>query len=109
MVTITPSAPADQTAGHTPRSFVQGSVLDSRVEEELGGRWPGAVYQNSDGQFEVLFTTTDPAKVKELLHRRGRFALIVRDTLRPDGEPFIVGSAWTNSDTLVRRADRPTR
>ncbi|MEU0615455.1 hypothetical protein ABZ476_34235 [Streptomyces albogriseolus] len=77
----------------------------SRVADEIGPRRPGAVYQNVDGCFEVLVLVTDPAEAARLLHRAGaRWAVIVRDTLRPDGQPFAVGSVWTDSDYLVHPA-----
>ncbi|GGQ47872.1 hypothetical protein ACFFKE_08470 [Streptomyces mutabilis] len=74
------------------------------VQEEIGPRLRGAIYSNVDGRFEVLALITDPAEAAQLLHRAARWALIVRDTLRPDGQPFAVGSVWTTSDYLVRPA-----
>ncbi|MZE76775.1 hypothetical protein GTY57_07000 [Streptomyces sp. SID5475] len=81
------------------------------VQDEVGPRGPGAIYQNSDGRFEVLALTTDPAEAAALLRRNAaRWAVIVRDTLRPDGQPYPVGSVWTDSDYLIRPAhtDRDT-
>ncbi|MGW1270086.1 hypothetical protein [Streptomyces sp. NPDC002491] len=79
-----------------------------RVEDEIGPRRPGAIYQNSDGRFEVLALITDPREAAQQLRRdSARWAVIVRDTLRPDGQPFAVGSVWTTSDYLLREA-RPT-
>ncbi|NKQ28039.1 hypothetical protein [Streptomyces galbus] len=72
---------------------------------QIGPRTAGAIYQNSDGAFEVLALVTDPAEAARLLNRRpeaARFAVIVKDVLRPNGEPFVVGSVWTSSDRLVR-------
>ncbi|MFC7897550.1 hypothetical protein [Streptomyces sp. NPDC057381] len=75
------------------------------VQEEVGPRLPGAIYSNTDGRFEVLALITDPAEAAQLLRRAAaRWALIVCDTLRADGEPFAVGSVWTTSDYLVRPA-----
>jgi hypothetical protein len=75
------------------------------VNEEIGPRRPGAIYQNVDGRFEVLALITDPGEAARLLRRDGaRWAVIVRDTLRPDGQPFAVGSVWTTSDYLIRPA-----
>ncbi|CAM5608534.1 hypothetical protein SROCM77S_06826 [Streptomyces rochei] len=75
------------------------------VQEEIGPRLPGAIYSNVDGRFEVLALIPDPAEAAKLLRRTAaRWALIVRDTLRPDGEPFAIGSVWTTSDYLVRPA-----
>ncbi|MYV42992.1 hypothetical protein GT030_30035 [Streptomyces sp. SID1328] len=72
---------------------------------EVGPRRPGAIYQNVDGRFEVLALITDVADAAVLLRRSSaRWAVIVRDTLRPDGEPFAVGSVWTDSDYLIRPA-----
>jgi hypothetical protein len=70
---------------------------------QIGPRTAGAIYQNSDGAFEVLALVTDPAEAARLLRRRAaRFAVIVRDVLRADAQPFAVGSVWTTSDHLVR-------
>ncbi|MEU9646991.1 hypothetical protein [Streptomyces sp. NPDC048188] len=75
----------------------------SDVAAGIGPRTAGAIYQNSDGAFEVLALVTDPAEAARLLRRRAaRFAVIVRDVLRADGQPFAVGSVWTDSDYLVR-------
>ncbi|MFB8247341.1 hypothetical protein ACFC5X_20145 [Streptomyces sp. NPDC055952] len=75
------------------------------TDQEIGPRRPGAIYQNSDGRFEVLALITDPAEAAQLLRRvSARWAVIVRDTLRPDGQPFAVGSVWTTSDYLIRPA-----
>ncbi|MEU9663502.1 hypothetical protein [Streptomyces chartreusis] len=71
--------------------------------DEIGPRRPGAIYQNIDGRFEVLTVITDPREAAQQLRRKGaRWALIVKDTLRPDGIPFAIGSAWTTSDYLLR-------
>ncbi|MEU6102792.1 hypothetical protein [Streptomyces flaveolus] len=75
------------------------------IQDEIGPRLPGAIYSNTDGRFEVLALITNPAEAAQLLRRdAARWALIVRDTLRADGEPFVVGSVWTTSDYLVRPA-----
>ncbi|MEU9631493.1 hypothetical protein AB0D89_32480 [Streptomyces luteogriseus] len=75
------------------------------TEQEIGPRRPGAIYQNVDGRFEALALITAPAEAAQLLRRASaRWAVIVRDTLRPDGQPFAVGSVWTTSDYLIRPA-----
>ncbi|MEV5249857.1 hypothetical protein [Streptomyces werraensis] len=75
------------------------------IQDEIGPRLPGAIYANVDGRFEVLAVITNAAEAAQLLRRNAaRWALIVRDTLRADGEPFVVGSVWTTSDYLVRPA-----
>jgi hypothetical protein len=75
------------------------------TDQEIGPRRPGAIYQNADGRFEVLALITAPAEAAQLLRRASaRWAVIVRDTLRPDGIPFAVGSVWTTSDYLIRPA-----
>ncbi|MFF7242023.1 hypothetical protein [Streptomyces collinus] len=75
------------------------------VQDEIGPRRPGAIYQNVDGRFEVLALVTTPADAAQLLLRAAaRWAVIVRDTLRPDGQPFAVGTVWTDSDYLIRPA-----
>ncbi|MBG7704659.1 hypothetical protein HCJ76_42875 [Streptomyces sp. MC1] len=77
------------------------------VEDEIGPRRPGAIYQNVDGRFEVLALVTNPADAAQLLRRTAaRWALIVRDTLRPEAQPFAVGTVWTDSDYLIRPAKR---
>ncbi|MEU5709943.1 MULTISPECIES: hypothetical protein [Streptomyces] len=75
------------------------------VEDEIGPRRPGAIYQNVDGRFEVLALVINPADAAQLLRRTAaRWALIVRDTLRPEAQPFAVGTVWTDSDYLIRPA-----
>lgn len=75
------------------------------VDEQIGPRDMGAIYQNQDGAFEVLAVVRDPERARQLLNRRGvQWALIVKDVLRPGGEPFAIGSVWTTSDYLVREA-----
>jgi hypothetical protein len=75
------------------------------VDEQIGPRSEGAIYQNQDGAFEVIAVVRDPEHAGELLRRRcAQWALIVKDVLRPGGEPFAIGSVWTTSDYLVREA-----
>lgn len=77
--------------------------MTSDLQAQIGPRTAGAIYQNSDGAFEVLALVTDPAEAVRLLKRQSaRFAVIVKDVLRADGQPFAVGSVWTDSDRLVR-------
>ncbi|MEV7003325.1 hypothetical protein AB0N62_37450 [Streptomyces sp. NPDC093982] len=67
--------------------------------DEIGPRRPGTIYQNVGGRFEVLALVTDPREAANLLRREGaRSALIVKDILRADGQPYAIGSAWTTSD-----------
>ncbi|WP_331730773.1 hypothetical protein OG933_45120 (plasmid) [Streptomyces sp. NBC_00016] len=78
-------------------------TLPRTAADEIGPRRPGAIYQNADGRFEVLALITDSREAAQLLRRdSARWAVIVRDTLRPDGQPFAVGSVWTTSDYLLR-------
>ncbi|MFI0742692.1 hypothetical protein ACH4PU_32120 [Streptomyces sp. NPDC021100] len=73
------------------------------VEAQIGPRRPGAIYQNTDGVFEVLAVVRDPKRARGLLRRRcAQWAVIVRDVLRAGAEPFAVGSVWTTADHLVR-------
>ncbi|MEU4655106.1 hypothetical protein AB0G32_14400 [Streptomyces sp. NPDC023723] len=73
------------------------------VADEIGPRHPGAIYQNVTGRYEVLALVTDRAEVARLLRRNSaRWAVIVRDTLRPDGQPVAIGSVWTTEDYLLR-------
>ncbi|MEU6687719.1 hypothetical protein [Streptomyces sp. NPDC046832] len=75
------------------------------TDQEIGPRRPGAIYANQDGRFEVLALITNPGEATQQLRRdSARWAVIVRDTLRPDGQPFAVGSVWTTSDYLIRPA-----
>jgi hypothetical protein len=75
------------------------------VADQIGPRMPGAIYQNSDGAFEVLAVIRDREQARALLRRRSaQWAVIVKDVLRPGAEPFPVGSVWTTSDHLVREA-----
>lgn len=79
------------------------ALVAATVDREVGPRLPGAIYQNIDGRFEVLALVTDPGEAAQLLRRdSARWALIIKDTLRPDGQPFVTGSVWTQSDYLLR-------
>ncbi|MFH8939550.1 hypothetical protein [Streptomyces griseosporeus] len=91
---------------HSPAYPTILEALRRVIDEQIGPRQPGAIYQNQDGAFEVLAVARDPELARALLNRQcAQWALIVRDVLRPDGEPFAVGSVWTTSDWLVREAD----
>ncbi|MER5509331.1 hypothetical protein ABT052_28940 [Streptomyces sp. NPDC002766] len=80
------------------------------VDMQIGPRGAGAIYRNTDGVFEVIAVTRDPAKARGLLKlRSAQWALIVKDVTRAGGEPFVIGSAWTNSDYLIREADSARR
>lgn len=86
----------------------QGLALAGSVDDQIGPRGTGAIYQNADGAFEVLALIRDPERARALLNRDcAQWALIVKDVLRPGAEPFVVGSFWTDSDHLVREADAP--
>ncbi|MGW0653734.1 hypothetical protein ACWD4T_33970 [Streptomyces umbrinus] len=94
--------PPPATASGDPTPL---GALDRVVEDQIGPRDQGAIYQNSDGAFEVQAVVRDPERARQLLNRRcAQWALIVKDVLRPGGEPFVIGSAWTTSDHLVREA-----
>ncbi|MEU0646028.1 hypothetical protein [Streptomyces umbrinus] len=85
-------------------TIIPAQVADT-VDREVGPRRPGAIYQNSTGAFEVLALVTDPQKAAQLLHRdSARWAVIVRDVLRADSEPYATGEVWTTEDRLVREA-----
>ncbi|MFE2823494.1 hypothetical protein [Streptomyces sp. NPDC059271] len=106
----TPDRPTPSGGRPHPRTAqaADATILEALrqvVEQQIGPREPGVIYQNSDGAFEVLSVTRDPERSRSLLNRRSaRWAVIVRDVLRPDGEPFVVGTVWTTSDRLVRGA-----
>ncbi|MGR3935224.1 hypothetical protein [Streptomyces sp. BRA346] len=73
------------------------------VRDEIGPRRPGAIYATEGGRYEVLALVTDPKKAAGLLGRAAaRWAVIVRDTLHPQGEPYAIGTAWTITDYLIR-------
>ncbi|MGY1583845.1 hypothetical protein [Streptomyces sp. MN13] len=92
-----------QAVGDADPAIVE--ALRRVIDAQIGPRQPGAIYQNQDGAFEVIALIRDPKRARELLRRRcAQWALIVRDVLRPDGEPFVIGSVWTMSDHLVREA-----
>ncbi|MFI1568351.1 hypothetical protein ACH4ZX_35935 [Streptomyces sp. NPDC020490] len=83
--------------------MIRNRALPRTVDEEIGPRQPGAIYQNASGAFEVIALVRDPEKARELLKRGcAQWALIVKDVLRPGAEPFVIGSVWTTSDYLVR-------
>lgn len=95
---------------HTPADSTTLEALRRVIDDQIGPRQPGAIYQTSDGAFEVIALIRDPKKARELLKRRcAQWALIVKDVLRPGAEPFVVGSAWTASDYLVREAKAAAR
>lgn len=81
-------------------------ALRQVVDEQIGPRAKGAIYQNTDGAFEVQAVVRDPERARQLLNRNcAQWALIVKDVLRHGGEPFVIGSVWTTLDRLVREAD----
>ncbi|WP_252396486.1 hypothetical protein [Streptantibioticus parmotrematis] len=89
---------------------VTSEALRRVIEEQIGPREPGAIYQNTDGAFEVLAVVRDPQRARELLGRRcAQWAVIIRDVFQANGQPFAVGSVWTSSDRLVRPADQAHR
>jgi hypothetical protein len=97
----TPSNPRPHPRSMNPT--VIPALVAKAVDREVGPRRPGAIYQNVDGRFEVLVLVTDPREAAQLLRRdSARWAVIVRDTLRADAQPFAVGSVWTVSDHLIR-------
>ncbi|MEU5666506.1 hypothetical protein [Streptomyces longwoodensis] len=90
---------------HAPADPTILEALRRVIDEQIGPRQPGAIYQNSDGAFEVIALIRDPQRARDLLKRRcAQWAVIVKDVLRPGAEPFVIGSAWTTSDHLVREA-----
>ncbi|MFI6254355.1 hypothetical protein [Streptomyces sp. NPDC051016] len=75
---------------------------DARVDAEIGPRAVGAIYQTSISAYEVLAVIRDPERASALLKRTALWAVIVRDIMRADAEPYAVGDTWTTSDHLVR-------
>lgn len=76
------------------------------VDDEIGPRTAGALYQNSTGAYEVLAVIRDSERASGLLKRSAPWAVIIRNVLRPDTEPYAVGDVWTTSDYLVREGRR---
>lgn len=103
MNTIVAVAQAAGTHTLSPGDEVLRLVIDTQI----GPRHQGAVYENVDGIFEVLDVVREPQRARELLNNRrsAQWALIVRDLLRDDAQPFAVGSVWTCADSLVHTAD----
>lgn len=102
MTTIVAAVPTARAPHLSPGDELLRRVIDTQI----GPRTEGVIYQNTDGAFEVLDVVRDPQRARELLGRRSaQWALIVRDVLRHDGEPFAVGSVWTTADQLVQAAD----
>ncbi|MFE1442958.1 hypothetical protein [Streptomyces sp. NPDC058739] len=80
-------------------------MLHRVAEQQIGPRGIGAIYTNVDGAFEVISVVRGPERAQALLRRQSaQWALVIKDVLRPDAEPFAVGSVWTTSDHLVREA-----
>ncbi|MFE6129713.1 hypothetical protein ACFQ6Q_15810 [Streptomyces sp. NPDC056437] len=102
---MTVSMPQPLTTPATPDPKIL-EALRRVIDGQIGPRHAGAIYQNQDGAFEVLALVRDPERSRATLGRRcSQWALIVRDVLRPDGEPFAIGSVWTTEDRLVRAAN----
>ncbi|MGY4983933.1 hypothetical protein ACWCYL_43620 [Streptomyces sp. 900105755] len=80
---------------------------DARVDAEIGPRAVGAIYQTSISAYEVLAVIRDPDRASALLKRTALWAVIVRDIMRVDAEPYVVGDVWTTSDHLVREGRTP--
>ncbi|MGW2964957.1 hypothetical protein ACWDGI_41830 [Streptomyces sp. NPDC001220] len=80
---------------------------DARVDAEIGPRAVGAIYQTSISAYEVLAVIRDPERASALLKRTALWAVIVRDIMRADAEPYAVGDTWTTSDHLVREGRTP--
>ncbi|WP_238427337.1 hypothetical protein [Streptomyces adustus] len=80
---------------------------DARVDAEIGPRTVGAIYQTSISAYEVLAVIRDPERASALLRRTALWAVIVRDIMRADAEPYAVGDTWTTSDRLVREGRTP--
>ena len=95
-------------AARTPHLSAGDELLRRVIDTQIGPRIEGVTYENVDGIFVVLEVVRDPQRARELLGRRSaQWALVVRDVLRHDGQPFAVGSVWTTADQLVRTAVVP--
>lgn len=78
-------------------------LLHRAVAAQVGPRKAGVVYRNIDGDFKVLDVITDQSEARRILKRRSaQFAVVIIDTLRPDAQPFAVGSTWTGSDRVLK-------
>ncbi|WP_236655462.1 hypothetical protein [Streptacidiphilus carbonis] len=103
MTTILAAVPA----ARTPHLSAGDELLRRVIDTQIGPRIEGTIYENTDGAFLVLEVVRDPQRARELLGRRSaQWALVVRDVLRHDGEPFAVGSVWTSADHLVSGGSR---
>ncbi|MDI3101865.1 hypothetical protein QJ054_33005 [Streptomyces sp. AN-3] len=93
----------------TPPTQPDSTILEALrrvVDHQIGPRVVGAIYRNTDAAFEVQAVIRNPEQARALLKRRcAQWALIVKDVLRPDAQPYAIGSVWTDSDYLVREAD----
>ncbi|MFF7631441.1 hypothetical protein [Streptomyces cyaneofuscatus] len=90
-----------QTAPTTDPDIAE--ALRQVIARDIGPRQPGVIYQNTDGAFRVLDVTTDASEARRILKRRAaQFAITIIDVLRPDAEPFAVGSVWTGSDRVLK-------
>lgn len=98
----TPTNPS-KPAGSVSVEADMNDLLRQVVAQQIGPRRPGVIYDNVDGRFEVLNVITDPNEARRILRRKAaQFAVIIRDTLRSDGQPFPVGSVWTGSDRVLK-------
>lgn len=87
----------------TDHPSVMDEALRQVVARDIGPRRPGVVYENIDGAFRVLDVTTNPSEARRILKRRAaQFAITVIDTLRPDAQPFAIGTVWTGSDRVLK-------
>lgn len=93
-----------QSAGSaSPSDLDMNEALRRVVAGQIGPRVPGVVYDNVDGVFEVLDVVTDRSEARRILRRKAaQFAVIIRDVLRADGQPFAVGTVWTASDRVLK-------
>ncbi|MGW1534466.1 hypothetical protein [Streptomyces aureus] len=93
----------DRPTPTNPRPHPRSACVDG----EVGPRAVGAIYQTSISAYEVLAVVRDSERASALLRRTALWAVIVRDIMRPDSEPYAVGDIWTTSDHLVREGRIP--
>jgi hypothetical protein len=92
---------AIQTAPDPTHVGQQDEALRRVIEQQIGPREPGIVYDNADGLFAVLAVTRDASEARRILKRRAaQFAVWVEDLITGDRYPTC--AVWTGSDRVLK-------